>query len=129
MARPLSKSSAKTGVTIVISETTRAAVPELACRELDRARVKGRIQPVTLFEPLGPEAELTEALRQELAEYQQALAAYRDQGWTQAETRFQQLQTGHPEQPLYTLYLNRIAALRSDPPNAGWDGVFTFTEK
>ena len=129
LAARLEGAAKQYGATIVISESTRAAVPELVCRELDRARVKGRVQPVTLFEPLGPEAELTEALREELAEYDQALAAYRGGDWAQAETRFQRLHTLHPEQPLYTLYLNRIAALHRDPPAAGWDGVFTFTEK
>lgn len=129
LAARLEGAAKQYGATIVISELTRAVVPELACRELDRARVKGRVQPVTLFEPLGSEAELTEALREELAEHDQALAAYRNQDWAQAETRFQRLHTLHPEQSLYTLYLNRIAALHRDPPAAGWDGVFTFTEK
>lgn len=129
LAARLEGAAKQYGATLVISEFTRAAVPELACRELDRARVKGRAQPVTLFEPLGPTATLSEAVRQELAEHDQALVAYRGRDWPQAETRFQQLATHHPEQPLYRLYLQRIAALRSDPPAAGWDGVFTFTEK
>ena len=129
LAARLEGAAKQYGATLVISEFTRAAVPELACRELDRARVKGRAQPVTLFEPLGPTATLSEAVRQELAEHDQALVAYRGRDWPQAETRFQQLAAHHPEQPLYKLYLQRIAALRPDPPAAGWDGVFTFTEK
>ncbi len=129
LAARLEGAAKQYGSTIVISEFTRAAVPDLAGRELDRARVKGRTQPVTLFEPLGPAAALSTSLRQELAEHEQALIAYRARDWAQAETRFQQLQTHHPEQPLYTLYLQRIAALRTDPPTAAWDGVFTFTEK
>lgn len=129
LAARLEGAAKQYGSTIVISEFTRAAVPDLASRELDRARVKGRTQPVTLFEPLGPAAALSESLRRELAEHAQALIAYRARDWAQAETRFQQLQTDHPEQPLYKLYLQRIAALRTDPPPAAWDGVFTFTEK
>lgn len=113
---------------IVLSETTRAAVPELACRELDRVRVKGRAQPVTLFEPLGPAEALSDATREELVLHEQALVAYRAGDWTLAAARFAALQTQQPERALYTLYLERIARLRAQPP-AAWEGVFTLTEK
>lgn len=113
---------------IVLSETTRAAVPELACRELDRVRVKGRAQPVTLFEPLGLADALTDALREELALHEQALVAYRAGDWELAAARFEALRIRQPERALYTLYLERIARLRTHPP-AVWDGVFALTEK
>jgi len=115
--------------TIVISETTRAAVPEMACRELDRVRVKGRAQPVTLFEPLGLAADLDDAVRQALAEQQQALAAYRAQQWAQAQAAFAALAQAWPQEPLYSLYLQRIAALQATPPGESWDGVFNLTDK
>jgi len=115
--------------TIVISETTRAAVPEMACRELDRVRVKGRAQPVTLFEPLGLAADLDDAVRQALAEQQQALAAYRVQQWAQAQAAFAALAQAWPQEPLYSLYLQRIAALQATPPGESWDGVFNLTDK
>jgi adenylate cyclase len=41
------------GVQIIASETTVAAVPEYAFRELDRVRVKGKDLPVVIYEPLG----------------------------------------------------------------------------
>ncbi|MBU0588442.1 MAG: adenylate/guanylate cyclase domain-containing protein [Gammaproteobacteria bacterium] len=117
------------GATIVISESTRAAVPEIACRELDRVRVKGRSQPVTLFEPLCPLTALTEAQRRELTDHDSALAHYRRQEWARAQAGFHRLEAEWPEQPVYTLYLKRIAALLAAPPDATWDGVFTFTDK
>jgi len=30
---------------------------------------------------------------------------------------------------LYDVYLERIAAFRLDPPDPGWDGVYTFETK
>lgn len=100
----------------------------MVCRELDRVRVKGRAQPVTLFEPLGPVDALTDALREELALHEQALLAYRVGDWELAAARFEALRIRQPERVLYTLYLERIAVLRADPP-AAWDGVFTLAEK
>ena len=115
--------------TIVISETTRAAVPEIACRELDIVRVKGRTQPVTLFEPLGPLAELDAPMQQALAAHQQALAWFRAQQWPAAQVAFETLAQAWPQEPLYSLYLARISALQRDPPGPDWDGVCNLTEK
>ena len=117
------------GVTIVISETTRVAISEIAVRELDRVRVKGRSQPVTLFEPLGLIDALTDAQREEIQDYEQALAAWRAAHWEQADARFAALQTRQPQERLYTLYRERVAILRTQPPVADWDGVFTLTDK
>jgi adenylate cyclase len=117
------------GVTIVMSETTRAAVPEMPCRELDRVRVKGRTEPVTLFEPLGSGDVLTDARREEQVEYDRALAAWRAGDWIQADRLFEALQIQHPEQRLYKLYRERVAVLRAQPLLSDWDGVFTLTEK
>ncbi len=129
LAARLEGAAKQYGVTIVISETTRAAVADVVCRELDRARVKGRAQPVTLFEPLGLAAAVTTAMQQELAAYEQALAAYRARDWQQATLLFQQLVSAYPDQPLYKIYLDRIAVLRTHPLEDHWDGVFTLTEK
>ncbi len=128
LAARLESAAKQYKVAIVLSETTRAAVPDLACRELDRVQVKGRAQPVTLFEPLGPVDTLTDALREELALHEQALVAYRAGAWELAAARFQALQTRQPERAFYKLYLERIAMLRAQPPVA-WDGVFALTEK
>lgn len=129
LASRLESAAKQYGATIVISETTRAAVPEIVCRELDRARVKGRAQPVTLFEPLGRTDALSVAIQEEQAAYEQALAAYRTRDWAQATVLFQQLAACYPDQPLYKLYVKRVAALCAHSPAADWDGVFTLTEK
>ncbi|MCP5159500.1 MAG: adenylate/guanylate cyclase domain-containing protein [Gammaproteobacteria bacterium] len=129
LAARLEGAAKQYGVAIVMSETTRAVVTDIAWRELDRVRVKGRIQPVTLFEPLGTADALTETMREELVEHDRALAAYRAGAWEQASARFEALQAQYPEQPLYGIYRERIAVLRADPPATEWDGVFTLTVK
>jgi len=114
---------------IVISESTRAAVPDIVCRELDRVRVKGRAQPVTLFEPLCISSDSSADLLQELTGHTEALVAYRAGDWPMAQTRFGDLAARHPAEPLYKLYLSRIAMLCDRPPDPQWDGVFNLTEK
>jgi adenylate cyclase len=48
-------------VDIIVSEATARQAPEFAYRELDRVRVKGKTQLVTLFEPLGRADRLSSA--------------------------------------------------------------------
>jgi adenylate cyclase len=117
------------GVDVIVNETTRAAVPEYAYRELDRVRVKGKDRPVTIYEPLGPREQLDEARRGELGLYREALKLYRSQNWDMAEIQFLNLHKAGRNGVLYAMYAERIAHFRERPPGAGWDGVFTHLTK
>jgi adenylate cyclase len=117
------------GVAIVISEYTRALVPEVVCRELDLIRVKGRTQPVAIYEPLGAAAALAPATLAELAEYEQALRAFRRRDWLLAAESFARLLESQPNQRLYALYRDRAIKLRAALPPADWDGVFNLESK
>ena len=117
------------GVQIMVSEFTRAAVPDFVYRELDRVRVKGKDRPVAIFEPICPQGEEPAGLLEELALYDVALCSYREQTWQQAAEQFAQLQTLHPQRYLYQVYAKRITYLRESPPGPDWDGSFTFTSK
>ncbi len=66
---------------IIISESTwRQVSPHFVCREMDYTRVKGKLQPVSLYELLAfaPEAPRYADL---LAQFAGALAAYRRRDW------------------------------------------------
>jgi len=129
LASRLEGAAKQYGVEIVISEYTRALVPEYACRELDRVRVKGRTQPVAMFEPLGLTEDLDAEQNAELTEYDEVLRAYRRQDWNRAEAGFQRLRERQPNHRLYALYLERLATLRAGPPLVDWDGVFNLETK
>ncbi|HET7396030.1 MAG TPA: adenylate/guanylate cyclase domain-containing protein [Gammaproteobacteria bacterium] len=116
-------------VTIICSDTTRAAVPEFSYLELDQVRVKGKEQPVGIYEPLGLKDSVDKTVRSLLTRHKQALTYYRKQDWDGAEREFFTLQQAMPERVLFKLYLDRIAYFRAHPPGENWDGVFTFTTK
>jgi adenylate cyclase len=117
------------GVGIAVGEATRLAAPEFVYRELDLVRVKGKNEPVAIFEPLGKPADLDPAVLDELAAWDAALARVRAQDWDGAQEAVAALQAAHPQRALYALYLERIAHWRADPPGAEWDGVTTFETK
>ena len=117
------------GVGIAVGAATRLAAPEFAYRELDLVRVKGKNEPVAIFEPLGKPAELAPGVLEELRDWDQALALVRARRWDEARQRIDALHAAHPERGLYVLYLERIAAWRARPPGEGWDGVTAFDNK
>ena len=116
------------GVPLIVSESTAAAAPDITFRELDQVRVKGKQEPVRIFEPLEldtPEAPSPD----ELDRYHQALTHYRSREWQQAEALLATLMAAAPTCPLYALYRRRIAEFSSTPPAADWQGIEVFSEK
>ena len=116
------------GVGIAVGEATRRAAPEFAYRELDLVRVKGKNEPVAIFEPVGLEAALDDAVRAELRRWHEALALVRGQCWDAAEASLSALRQGQ-DRPLYALYASRVAWYRHNPPDERWDGVTTYDTK
>ncbi len=117
------------GVELIVSNETALAVPEYVYRELDRVRVKGKDQPVTIYQPLGLKKKLDDAARRRLRLYNEALKLYRAENWDMAELQFLNLRKANAADRLYDLYIGRIAVFRKTPPAAGWDGVFTHVSK
>jgi len=116
-------------VGILVGESTRNAVKDVVFREIDRIKVKGREEPLTVYEPLALEANADEPLREELRLWNQALRDYRAQQWDKADVGLLNLQRRHPGRELYELYAQRVAGFRRTPPPHGWDGVTVFDEK
>ncbi len=117
------------GVHIIVSEFTREKLPEFVFRELDRVRVKGKDEPVAIYEPIGLQGRIDAELDKELALYREALKLYKAQNWDLAEVQFLNLRKTYPERYLYEVYIERIAYFRASPPGDDWDGAFTFKTK
>lgn len=117
------------GVEIIVGPLTRERLDGFVFREIDRVRVKGKDEPVTIFEPLGLVGEVADEVLGQLKLWQHALRLYRAQDWDQAELQLINLLQQSPECKLYQLYLERLAVWRANPPKADWDGVTTFETK
>jgi adenylate cyclase len=116
------------GVDIIVSEFVKMQTSSMIYRELDIVRVKGKDKPVTIFEPMGTAEQVQQEDLDELHLYHDALKNYRNQEWTLAEKQLQQLEKVC-QKPLYDLYLARIKLFKRVPPEASWDGVFTYETK
>jgi adenylate cyclase len=117
------------GVHVIVSDHTRARAEAFLFRELDRVRVKGKDQPVGIFEPVGVTGSIAQETLQALQDYQQALAQYRQRDWGSAMAAFRHLHEAEPARKLYKVYLDRCQQFIATPPPADWDGAHTFTSK
>lgn len=117
------------GVGIIVGEATREKLGrDFVLRELDRVRVKGKAEPVGIYEPIGIDGQVDQDTLEQLKLWGQALQAYRAQDWDRADMLLLNLIRNRPHY-LYDLYAKRISRYREEPPGAGWDGVTTFETK
>jgi adenylate cyclase len=117
------------GADIIVGEAVCRAAPGFLYAELDRVRVKGKEEPVAIYEPLGRVGEVDRAVADQTALFHKALKLFRSQDWDLAEVQLLNLQKLSPQRKLYQLYLERIGHYRAAPPGTGWDGVFVFQTK
>jgi adenylate cyclase len=118
------------GVGMIVGEATgHGLVGEFLFRRLDRVRVKGRAEPLTIYEPLCARDAASPALEAEVAAHERALDAYFRRDWETARDTFGELAAAHPDDPVYRLFLQRLA--ETDPADlpADWDGVYRHEGK
>lgn len=117
------------GVDIIVGQGTRDLVKDGVFRELDKVRVKGKDEPVAIFEAVGFEGAVDRALLDELKLWHQCLRQYRGRQWDQAELSLLNLARLKPDHRLYREFSLRVTRMRADPPGPDWDGVTKFSTK
>lgn len=113
VAQRLEAQTRKYHVPVIVGDKTAAELPGMAFRELDTVMVKGRRQAVTMFQPLGPEDQLSEAVSAFLSLHAEAMAASKSGDWDTAVTHFSRLRDEWGPQSMYELYLRGIEQARS----------------
>lgn len=114
------------GTRLLLSDATYTQVQkDFLCRELDLVQVKGRQQPVVIYELLGPAVD--RVLYPWLDTFAAALAAYRQGSWVQADRLFQEVLKERPDDSPSRCFLARLQQHRQPPPH--WDGVFHLETK
>jgi adenylate cyclase len=112
------------GVRVVIGDDTRVAAGDaIVCRVLDLVAVKGRPEPVMVWELLGETGAVDAAARDRVGRYHEAIGHYRARRWAEAEKRFAELEAEAPDDRLVALYRRRSREALAHPPPPDWDGV------
>jgi adenylate cyclase len=136
VASRLESQSRYYGAPIILGQTTAFEVmDEFALLELDVIRVVGKAVPENIFALLGNEEMYRDPrYKQAAARNAGMLAAYRARNWDAVEAALPALRAdfnalGVDLNDYLDMYRARVAELRTTPPDADWDGVFSSTKK
>jgi adenylate cyclase len=99
-------------------------------RELDLIAVKGKVEPVTVYEILEMAgAELPPHREEAVRHFEAGLAAYKNRDWELAATYFKAALEADPNDGPSAVYLERATEYMAAPPPADWDFVVRRTQK
>ena len=98
------------------------------CREVDLMTVKGKTQPVRIYELLQESKAASEKLERMRSVFEDSLGLYRKQKWDAASKGFATLVKEYTDDTS-KVFLGRIAEFKETPPAKDWDGVFHRTSK
>jgi len=118
------------GTQILISEFTRRVLrdDQFMFREIDFIRVKGKLQPVTIYEILGPRAK--ENGGEELvALFSVAREAYTHRDWRAARSAWAAILERWPDDGPSRVFLARCEEYIAEEPPVEWDGVYAMKHK
>ncbi|MCK5896620.1 MAG: adenylate/guanylate cyclase domain-containing protein [Cocleimonas sp.] len=115
------------GILILTSKETMQHCPSISFRLVDYVRVKGRHEPVQIYEPICLTNTLLSKQKQQINAHHDALEAYLTGDWQQAYQHFTELVERYND-PLHQTYLQRMQQMKLTPPD-DWDGIFTHTNK
>jgi adenylate cyclase len=118
------------GTTILASDAViRETGGAILARRLDRVRVVGVNEPVRLWELVDTAELATEAQKEWVRIFHEALTIYEAGDWTSAAAGFEKALNSNPADRPAADYLAHCEKYRTSPPAAGWDGVVNLTEK
>jgi len=116
---------------ILISEYTFKKLRGLyRIREVDRVVVKGKTEPVGIYEVLDYHREETFPNLMEVVNYfKEGLMQYRNMNWDGAVRGFEEALKLNPDDRLSRIYIERCEHLKSHPPPDDWNGIWIMTSK
>jgi len=115
------------GSTIMAAESTVALAGDgFLWRELDAIRVKGRAQPVKIYEPLAEAGQETTEQAEHASAYAEGLAAWRQRDFAGAMMAFSGTAGADPAA---AMFLERAKAYAYKPPGPDWEPVNTLEGK
>jgi len=102
--------------------------PSFLVRELDLVQVKGKNEPIAIFELLGLDNKDSKKI-EIVSLFNEALNLYREQRFQKAKEAFSEILETFPGDDPSTLYIKRCTDYIDHPPPPEWDGVYIAKEK
>ncbi|MED5463133.1 MAG: GAF domain-containing protein [Myxococcota bacterium] len=116
---------------ILISENTYKSLRgTYQIRDIDKVVVKGKTEPVGVYEVLDYHTDETfPNLMEVVNQFNNGMKHYRNQSWEKAIAAFHEALNLNPTDALSQTYIDRCNHWKSNPPSQDWDGVWVMTSK
>lgn len=115
---------------IIISESTYLDVKDqFLTRSLDRLRVKGKNEPVLIYELMSKKEDAQDSLAALSGQFQEGIACYNQKDFEKAKRLLLEIIKDFPDDGPSNLYLKRCQQFMENPPAEDWDGVFLMETK
>ena len=99
-------------------------------RNIDQVVVKGKTEPVGVYEVLDHHTEDSFPNLMDVVSYfNDGMRNYRTTKFSNAIAQFEKALSLHPGDKLSTIYIERCRHLIENPPVDGWNGVWVMTQK
>ncbi|MFN8391477.1 MAG: adenylate/guanylate cyclase domain-containing protein [Bdellovibrionota bacterium] len=127
----LESASKAYGCDILLSQSTyRKCADRIWARELDVVRVKGKTEPIAVYELIGGRSDpIPEAKQQVLERYSKARQLYLSRSFAQAQKHFEGVLEIDPDDKSSKSLMERCRQFLAAPPGDDWDGTWTMLEK
>lgn len=131
LASRLEGASKHYGCDIIISDKTyQSCADRIYVRELDYITVKGRHEPVKIYEVVGLRSEtLSDETTRLVDAYQRGREFYLNRQFARAMSEFGTVLEIDKSNKAAQLHLQRCQHFLQEPPSEDWDGVWRLTEK
>ncbi len=116
---------------IMVSEFTRKEIDrDFHTRELDLITVKGKTEPVRIFQLLEETTvPLPQPLKVALGYYSEGLKYYYEKSWDKAMDLFIEALKANPDDFPSQMFVDRCEYFKANPPPEVWDGVWEYKVK
>ncbi|TKB82076.1 MAG: adenylate/guanylate cyclase domain-containing protein [Nitrospira sp.] len=109
--------------------TYELARQDIEAREVDLMRVKGKHEPVVVYELLARKGALPSHKQLVGGAYLEGLRVYKSRNFKQAVAKFEAALTLDPNDGPSRIYLQRAQEFLATPPPPEWDGVYELKTK
>jgi adenylate cyclase len=119
------------GVNVMLAEPTKLLVEnDFLIRILDLVRVKGKNEPVRVYELVSGKSSIPQNLADSVGLYEQGFNLYLARNFDGAIAKFQESEKAKGKKDKSSnILITRCQDYKISPPSKDWDGVFTRTTK
>lgn len=114
---------------LATEETVKGLSKDFTVRQLDRVAVKGKNEPVRLYEVVGFSQGVTPEVHDRLDRFARALALYEADDFHGASYAFADILALYPNDEPSRVFWERSTHFMEEPPSADWKGVWVMHTK